>query len=190
MAVCEAGVQASVPARGWRCDSTALTPPDHRRHIGLDADEPEQASPHGPDRRPTVKLALDPQMFSTSSVHELPDIVAGLGYEWMELSPKADFTRSSGTQDRRRRGGKLKKIASDAGVGIAVLPVLRWSGPDEDQRQAVRAWKRVIQITVDLGVEVSTPSSAAGQRHPRQPRPNSSSRWTSCCRSSSVRACS
>ena len=36
-----------------------------------------------------------------------------------------------------------------------MLPVLRWSGPDEDLRQAaVRAWKRVIQITVDLGVEV------------------------------------
>ena len=36
-----------------------------------------------------------------------------------------------------------------------MLPVLRWSGPDEDQRQAaVRAWKRVIQITVDLGVEI------------------------------------
>ena len=36
-----------------------------------------------------------------------------------------------------------------------MLPVLRWSGPDEDQRQAaVRAWKRVIQIAVDLGVDV------------------------------------
>jgi myo-inositol catabolism protein IolH len=40
------------------------------------------------------------------------------------------------------------------GVEIAsVLPVLRWSGPDEDAREAaVRYWKRVIQITVDLGV--------------------------------------
>ena len=39
-----------------------------------------------------MKLALDPQMFfSTSSVYELPDIVARLGYDWMELSPKADF---------------------------------------------------------------------------------------------------
>ena len=40
--------------------------------------------------------------------------------------------------------------------GIAsVLPVLRWSGPDEDAREAaVRNWKRVIQITVDLGVNV------------------------------------
>ena len=36
-----------------------------------------------------------------------------------------------------------------------MLPVLRWSGPDEDAREAaVRNWKRVVQITVDLGVNV------------------------------------
>jgi len=105
-----------------------------------------------------VKLALDPQMFfGTHSVYQLPDIVASLGYDWMELSPKDDFVPffsyprvdDAGVQ-------RLRKVAADAGVGIAsVLPVLRWSGPDEDQRQAaVRAWKRAIQITVDLGVEV------------------------------------
>ncbi|MER8158265.1 sugar phosphate isomerase/epimerase family protein [Streptomyces sp. NPDC094472] len=49
---------------------------------------------------------------------------------------------------------KLRKRAAGAGVGIAsVLPVLRWSGPGEEERQAaVRAWKRAIQMTVDLGV--------------------------------------
>ncbi|MGN6403766.1 sugar phosphate isomerase/epimerase family protein, partial [Sinomonas sp.] len=43
---------------------------------------------------------------------------------------------------------------ADAGVEVAsVLPVLRWSGPDEWAREAaVRYWKRAIQITVDLGV--------------------------------------
>src|SRR5215213_8300648 len=105
-----------------------------------------------------VKLALDPQMFfSSSSVYELPDIVASLGYDWMELSPKADFVPFFKYPRIDDAGVKrLKKLVSDAGVGIAsVLPVLRWSGPDEDQRQAaVRAWKRVIQIAVDLGVEV------------------------------------
>ena len=105
-----------------------------------------------------MKLALDPQMFyATSSVYELPDIVASLGYDWMELSPKADFIpffRYPRVDDAGVK--KLKKIASDAGVRIAsVLPVQRWSGPDEDQRQAaVRSWKRIIQITVDLGVEI------------------------------------
>jgi myo-inositol catabolism protein IolH len=105
-----------------------------------------------------MKLALDSQMFySSSSVYELPDIVARCGYDWMELSPKADFIpffRYPRVDDAGVK--RLKKIASDAGVGIAsVLPVQRWSGPDEDQRQAaVRSWKRIIQITVDLGVEI------------------------------------
>ena len=105
-----------------------------------------------------MKLALDPQMFySTSSVLELPDIVAGLGYDWMELSPKADFIpffRYPKVDDATV--AQLRKKAADAGVGISsVLPVLRWSGPDEEERQAaVRAWKRAIQITVDLGVDV------------------------------------
>ncbi|BAK35839.1 putative inositol catabolism protein IolH [Microlunatus phosphovorus NM-1] len=105
-----------------------------------------------------MKLALDPQMYySTSTVYELPDHVARMGYEWMEISPKADFVpffKHPRIDDAGVR--KLKKVAADAGVGIAsVLPVQRWSGPGEDERQAaVRAWKRAIQITVDLGVNV------------------------------------
>ena len=104
-----------------------------------------------------MKLALDPQtFFATSTAWELPDIVAGLGYEWMEPSPKADFmpfSKHPRVDDAGVR--RLKKAASDAGVGIAsLLPVLRWSGPGEDERQAaVRAWRRIIQIAVDLGVD-------------------------------------
>ena len=113
-----------------------------------------------------MKLALDPQMFySSSSVFELPDIVASLGYDWMELSPKADFVPFFKYPRVDDAGVKrLKKIASDAGVGIAsVLPVLRWSGPDEDAREAaVRNWKRVIQITVDLGVNVINTEFSGG----------------------------
>lgn len=105
-----------------------------------------------------MKLALDPQMYySTATVYELPDIVARLGYEWMELSPKADFVpffRHPRIDDAGV--ARLRKIAADAGVGIAsVLPVQHWSGPDEEQRQAaVRAWRRAIRITVDLGINV------------------------------------
>ena len=104
-----------------------------------------------------MKLALDPQMFfATHSVWELPDVVASLGYSWMELSPKADFVpffKHPRVDDAGVR--KLKKVAADAGVGIAsLLPVLRWSGPGEDERvAAVRAWRRTIQIAVDLGVD-------------------------------------
>ena len=105
-----------------------------------------------------MKLALDPQMFfATHSVLELPDVVARMGYCWMELSPKDDFIpffRHPRADDATVAA--LRKRAADAGVGIAsVLPVLRWSGPGEDERQAaVRAWKRAIQMSVDLGVTV------------------------------------
>lgn len=101
-----------------------------------------------------MKLALDPQMYYfTQSVLELPDTVARLGYEWMELSPKAEFIPFSSYPKVDDAGVRaLPKRAADAGVQIAsVLPVQRWSGPDEGQRQAaVRAWRRIIQITVDL----------------------------------------
>ncbi|MGI8458326.1 MAG: sugar phosphate isomerase/epimerase family protein [Propionibacteriaceae bacterium] len=113
-----------------------------------------------------MKLALDPQMFlGTHSVWELPDVVARLGYDWMELSPKADcvpFFKYPRIDDAGVR--RLKRVAADAGVGIAsvlpvlpVLPVLRWSGPGEEERRAaVRAWRRTIQIAVDLGVDTIT----------------------------------
>jgi myo-inositol catabolism protein IolH len=50
----------------------------------------------------------------------------------------------------------FKAALAGAGVEVAtVLPLYRWSGPDEDERQAaVRNWKRAIQITVDLGCQV------------------------------------
>lgn len=105
-----------------------------------------------------MRLALDPQMFfATSSVHELPDVAASLGYAWIELSPKDDFIpffRHPRIDDAGVR--RLKKVAADAGVGIAsIIPLHRWSGPSEDQRQAaVRSWRRSIQIAVDLGVEI------------------------------------
>jgi Sugar phosphate isomerases/epimerases len=54
----------------------------------------------------------------------------------------------------------------------SVLPLYRWSGPDEDERQAaVRYWKRAIQVTVDLGVndELRVQRPARGGRHQRGP---------------------
>ena len=105
-----------------------------------------------------MRLALDAQMFfAEASVYELPDIAASLGYSWIELSPKDDFIpffRHPRIDDAGVR--RLKKISADAGVGFAsIIPLNRWAGPDEDQRQAaVRSWKRAIQIAVDLEVDV------------------------------------
>jgi myo-inositol catabolism protein IolH len=104
-----------------------------------------------------VKLALDPYMLRSVPLLQLPGVVAELGYQWIELSPREDFMpffRHPRVDDAGVRA--FKRALDAAGVGIASnLPLYRWSGPDEDQRQAaVRYWQRAIQITVDLGCEV------------------------------------
>jgi myo-inositol catabolism protein IolH len=103
-----------------------------------------------------MKLALDPYMFRDVPLLDLPALVAELGYEWIELSPREDFTPfftharvDDDTVDR------FRSALSAAGVGVSsVLPLYRWSGPDEDERHAaVRYWKRAIEITARLGVD-------------------------------------
>ena len=108
--------------------------------------------------REVMKIALDPTPFHHDyELLDFPRVVAELGYENLQLTPHRDFipfyNHPRADDDLV---AKFRKACADAGVGIAsVLPVLRWSGPDEDAREAaVRNWKRVIQITVDLGVNV------------------------------------
>ncbi|PRC60169.1 protein iolH, partial [Mycobacterium sp. ITM-2017-0098] len=84
----------------------------------------------------------------------MPAVVAELGYEYLQLTPHRDFIPFfNHPRADDALVAKFRQAWVDAGVGIAsVLPVLRWSGPDEDAREAaVRYWKRVVQITVDLG---------------------------------------
>ena len=104
-----------------------------------------------------MKLALDPYMFRSTPLLELPGLVADLGYEWIELSPREDFTPFF-LHPRANRDvvTKFKAALDAAGVGVAChLPLYRWSGPDEDERQAaVRYWKRAIELTVDLDCRV------------------------------------
>ena len=105
-----------------------------------------------------MKIALDPTPFHHDySLLELPGVVADAGFEYLQLTPHRDispFFRHPKADDALVK--QFKKACDDAGVGIAsVLPVQRWAGPDEWAREAaVRNWKRLIQITVDLGCQV------------------------------------
>ena len=104
-----------------------------------------------------MKIALDPYMLRSTPLLELPGVVADLGYEHIELSPREDFTPFFLHPRVDDAGVKaFKKALDGAGVKVAAhLPLYRWSGPDEDERQAaVRYWKRAIQITVDLDCHV------------------------------------
>ena len=104
-----------------------------------------------------MKIALDPYMLRKVPLTELPGMVADLGYEHIELSPREDFFPFF-VHPRADRAtiASFKKALASAGVSVcSVLPLYRWSGPDEDERQAaVRYWKRAIQIAVDLDCRI------------------------------------
>jgi myo-inositol catabolism protein IolH len=104
-----------------------------------------------------VKIALDPYMLRKVPLLELPRVVADLGYRYIEMSPRDDFLPFF-LHPRVDRAGvaAFRRELAAAQVEVAsVLPLYRWSGPDEDARQAaVRYWKRAIEITVELGVTV------------------------------------
>jgi len=126
-----------------------------------------------------VKIALDPYMLRGVPLLSLPRLVASLGYEYIEMSPRDDFLpffRHPRIDDAGVAA--FKRALADAGVRVSsVLPLYRWSGPDEDARQAaVRYWKRAIEITVDLGVDVMN-SEFNGR--PAQPDESEAQFWRS-----------
>lgn len=105
-----------------------------------------------------VTIALDPTpLHHTHSLLDLPAKVRELGYDHLQLTPHADcipFFRHPKADDDLVDAFAAR--CANAGVGIAsLLPVLRWSGPDEEARRAaVKHWKRVIEIAGRLGVTV------------------------------------
>jgi myo-inositol catabolism protein IolH len=126
-----------------------------------------------------MKIALDPYMFRTTPLTELPRLVADLGYHYIELSPREDFIpffRHPRVDAATIRS--FKAALKSAGVEVSsVLPLFRWSGPDEDERQAaVRYWKRSIEIAVELGVTVMN-SELNGR--PEQPAISEARFWAS-----------
>ena len=104
-----------------------------------------------------MKITFDPYMLRGVPLAELPGVVADLGYAHIELSPREDFLPFF-VHPRADKAtiATFKKALAGAGVSVAtVLPLYRWSGPDEDERQAaVRYWKRAIQVAVDLDCRV------------------------------------
>ncbi|MBO1307093.1 sugar phosphate isomerase/epimerase [Enterococcus sp. 669A] len=105
-----------------------------------------------------MKLAYDPSHYrDNTGLMEMIDTTARLGYEYLELSPRKDFIWFyEYPKVDRALIKQVKQRCKDAGIEISsVLPVQQWSSPDEQQRQdAVRNWKRCIEITSELEVDL------------------------------------
>jgi len=105
-----------------------------------------------------MRIAFDPTpLHSTHSFLEFPRVTADLGYEWIQLSPHVDFLPFfRHPRVDRELLHATKRAVAEAGIGISsLLPVQRWSSPEEAQREAaVRNWKRIVEIAVDLEVPV------------------------------------
>jgi myo-inositol catabolism protein IolH len=100
-----------------------------------------------------MKIALDPYMLRGLPFREVCRTAAEVGYQWIELSPRDDFIPFF-THPRadRPRVAEFAAALRETGIGLSsILPLYRWSSPDEDERQAaVRYWKRAIQLAVEL----------------------------------------
>jgi myo-inositol catabolism protein IolH len=104
-----------------------------------------------------MKIALDPYMLRGLPFADVCRTAADIGYDAIELSPRPDFIPFF-THPRadRARVAEFRAALRETGMEISsVLPLYRWSSPDEDERlAAVRYWKRAILLTVELGVTV------------------------------------
>jgi myo-inositol catabolism protein IolH len=101
-----------------------------------------------------IKIVLDPAMYHADmSVADEVRKAAELGYEYLELSPRADFFfwhRYPKVDDAQV--AQVREACKETGVKIETLvPVFNWSSPDEQERQAqVRNWKRLLEIADQL----------------------------------------
>ena len=101
-----------------------------------------------------MKIALDPYMLRDRPFGEVCRIAADIGYDSIELSPRPDFIPFfSHPRADRAKVAEFRTALRETGLVLAsILPLYRWSSPDEDERRAaVRYWKRAIQLCVDVG---------------------------------------
>ncbi len=97
-----------------------------------------------------VTIYLDPQMYhSRMTVAEEVRHAASLGYEHVELSPRADFFfwhRYPKADDAAIE--EVRAATKESGTRIhSLVPVFNWASPDEQERAAqVRNWRRLLEI--------------------------------------------
>jgi len=119
-----------------------------------------------------VKIALDPAMYHADlSVADELRKAADLGYEYLELSPRADwFFWHRYPKADNAAIVEVKQAMNETGVRILTLvPVFNWSSPDEQERRyQVRNWRRLLQIANDLELDLVNSELSGDPNKPLQ----------------------
>ncbi|WP_114853112.1 sugar phosphate isomerase/epimerase [Brachybacterium sp. YJGR34] len=119
-----------------------------------------------------VKILLDPSMYHPQlSVAEELHKARELGYDYLELSPRADVHEwHHHPKVDRHMIAEIRRAMKDTGVRIWSLnPVFDWACPDEQERQAqVRNWRRLLEIADALEVPLIATEFSGDPQRPRQ----------------------
>lgn len=119
-----------------------------------------------------VTICLDPQMYhSRMSVADELRHAAELGFEHVELSPRADwFFWHRYPKADSAAIAEVNQVQRETGVDIHTLvPVFNWSSPDEQERtNQVRNWRRLLQIADALGCRLVNSELSGDPNLPRQ----------------------
>jgi myo-inositol catabolism protein IolH len=117
-------------------------------------------------------IALDSHMYHAQmSVADELRKAADLGYQHLELSPRADWFfwhRYPKADDELI--AETRKATAETGVDIvSLVPVFNWSSPDELERQSqVRNWRRLLEIANALEVPVIVSELSGDPNRPLQ----------------------
>ncbi|MBP2658621.1 MAG: protein iolH [Firmicutes bacterium] len=105
-----------------------------------------------------MKIAFDVDVLAKQlSINDMVHQVADWGYKYIEQSPHPRINPFyKHPKFSCECQAEYQKALKETGVEISsFIVVYRWSGPFEEQRQfAVKNWRRMIEIAVDLGVSV------------------------------------
>ncbi|MCS4269616.1 MULTISPECIES: sugar phosphate isomerase/epimerase family protein [Raoultella] len=104
-----------------------------------------------------MKVAFDVDVIKERSITDMVRQVSEWGYKYIEQSPHPRINPFyKHPKASREVMTEYKHALQTYGVEISsFIVVYRWSGPDELRRQAaIKNWKRMIEIAVDMGVQV------------------------------------
>lgn len=105
-----------------------------------------------------MKIAFDVDVLAKQmDINRMVHQVADWGYQYIEQSPHPRINPFyKHPLFSRECEQEYRKALSETGVEISsLIGVYRWAGPTEEQRiMAVKNWKRLIEIAVNLGVQV------------------------------------